>query len=87
MCTTLIEQAKLELKISDLKIPTQCVNWEKDSTLQQKSESVIYRGNGFPESETGLVGFLQCVCTLAKAATGFRNADPKEIFKETALGA
>lgn len=37
--------------------------------------------------QKGCLGFLRHVCTLAKAATEFRNPDPKEIFKETALGA
>ena len=27
------------------------------------------------------LNFLGCVCDAAKATTGFRNADPKQIFK------
>jgi hypothetical protein len=48
--------------------------------LCPKSEQAISKGNGFPKFQTERMFKLPEMC-IAKAVTGFKNADPKEIFK------
>ena len=73
--TVICKKTMNKPKASDLKQPVQ---YQKFSTLCRKSEHVISRGNGFPKSQVGCLGFLESVYEAAQATTGLRNADPKQ---------
>jgi hypothetical protein len=62
-----------------IKMPS--VNFEKYNTLCQKVNKSFLGAMVFLNlKQKECLGFLWCVCDLAKASTGFRSADPEEIF-------